>query len=260
VANAQAALTTAQGNLDSATLTAPIDGSIASLNGSVGQWITGGATNATSSTSSSSSTSATTSSGFITLTNLGTAEVSAAISEADIGKVSAGQKATFTLTAYPGRTFTGTVSAIIPAGTTTSNVVTYSVLIAADPTDVQLLPGMTATVTVITEQDNNAVLVPNAAIAYAKTQPGSGSAVYVLQNGVPTRVAIQTGSTDNTNTVVVSGVQPGQVVITGPASSSSATTTRSTSGTSSILPTTGGGGGGGGGRPGGGAPGAGVAP
>jgi RND family efflux transporter MFP subunit len=184
------------------------------------------------------------------LTNLSTAEVSAAISEADIGKVSAGQKSTFTLTAYPGRTFTGTVSAIIPAGTTTSNVVTYSVLIAADPIDVQLLPGMTATVAIVTEQDNNAVLVPNTAIAYAKTQPGSGTAVYVLQNGAPARVAIQTGSTDNTNTVVVSGLQPGQVVITGPASSSAATTTtpgaRATSGTTSILPTTGGGGGRGG--------------
>jgi RND family efflux transporter MFP subunit len=227
-----------------------------SLNGSVGQWMTGGATNSTSSTSSSSSTSTTTSSGFITLTNLSTAEVSAAISEADIGKVSAGQKATFTLTAYPGQTFTGTVSAIIPAGTTTSDVVTYSVLIAADPTNVQLLPGMTATVTIVTEQDNNALLVPNSAIAYAKTQPGSGSAVYVLQNGASIRVPIQTGSTDNTNTVVVSGLQPGQEVITGPASSTASTAApaaRATSGTTSILPTTGGGGGG---RP----PGAGVAP
>jgi macrolide-specific efflux system membrane fusion protein len=255
VANAQAALTTAQGNLAGATLTAPIDGTIASLNGSVGQWMTGGATNSTSSTSSSSSTSTTTSSGFITLTNLGTAEVSAAISEADIGKVKAGQKATFTLTAYPGQTFTGTVSAIIPAGTTTSNVVTYSVLIAPDPTTVELLPGMTATVTVITEQDNNALLVPNSAIAYAKTQSGSGTAVYVLQNGTPVRVPIQAGSTDNTNTVVVSGLQPGQLVITGPASttaSSTAPAPRATSGTSSILPTTGGGGGGRGG--------AGVAP
>src|SRR5439155_18260175 len=112
--------------------------------------------------------------------------------------------------------------------------------------DVQLLPGMTATVTIVTEQDNNAVLVPNTAIAYAKTQPGSGTAVYVLQNGAPARVAIQAGSTDNTNTVVVSGLQPGQVVITGPASSSAATTTtpgaRATSGTTSILPMTGGGG------------------
>ena len=100
------------------------------------------------------------------------------------------------------------MSAIIPAGTTSSNVVTYSVLIAADPTTVQLLPGMTATVTIVTEQDDNALLVPNTAIAYAKTQPGSGSAVYLLQNGAPTRVAIQTGSTDNKSTVVLSGLQP----------------------------------------------------
>jgi HlyD family secretion protein len=180
--------------------------------------------------------------------------VSAAVSEADIGKVSAGQKATFTLSAYPGQIFTGTVSAIIPAGTTASNVVTYSVLITPDPTTVQLLPDMTATVTIITQQDNNAVLVPNSAIAYARTQPGSGSAVYVLQNGVATRVPVQLGITDNTDTVVVSGLQPGEQVITGPATTGSTTSSsRSSSGTTSIIPT---GGGGGGGR----APGGGVAP
>ncbi len=120
---------------------------------------------------------------------------------------------------------------------------------------------MTATVTVITEQDNNALLVPKPAIAYAETQPGSGSAVAVLQNGTPIRVPIQTGSTDNTNTVVLSGLQPGQEIITGPASSAASTTAtaaRASSGTTSILPTTAGGGGGN--RNGGTPPGAGVAP
>ena len=67
----------------------------------------------------------------------------------------------------------------------------------------QLLPGMTASVTVITEQDDNAVLVPNSAIAYARTRGGgSGSAVYVMQNGAPVRVAVQTGNSDATNTLV----------------------------------------------------------
>src|SRR5207253_8445842 len=113
------------------------------------------------------------------------------------------------LTAYPNRTFTGSVTAVEPAGTTTSNVVTYSVLIGVDPTDVCLLPSMTATVTIVTEQDDNAVLVSNAAISYAQqataarstNATGAGTAptrVLVMRNGSPVPVPIQTGSTDGT--------------------------------------------------------------
>ena len=67
------------------------------------------------------------------------------------------------------------MAAIEPAGTTTSNVVTYTVLIAPDKTDVQLLPDMTATVTVITQQADDAVLVPNSAISYAASQRATGA-------------------------------------------------------------------------------------
>ena len=95
-------------------------------------------------------------------------QISASVSEADIGKVQPGQKVNFTLTAFPSRTFTGTVASIQPAGTTTSNVVTYSVLISVDQTDARLLPAMTATVTIVTEENDNAVLVPNSAITYAQ--------------------------------------------------------------------------------------------
>ena len=61
------------------------------------------------------------------------------------------QKVNFAVAAYPTQTFTGTVAAVEPAGTTTSNVVSYTVLISVDPTTVQLLPDMTATVTIITQ-------------------------------------------------------------------------------------------------------------
>ena len=91
-----------------------------------------------------------------------------------------GQKVNFTLTAFPSRTFTGTVASIEPAGTTTSNVVTYSVLISVDQTDVQLLPAMTATVTIVTEENDNAVLVPNSAITYAQ---GAGRSVGLAGQG-----------------------------------------------------------------------------
>src|SRR6185437_9090282 len=139
VASARVALQTAQNNLDAAVLVAPTGGTIASINGVVGQWISGGPTGTTTTSSTSTTTSA-----FITLTDLSQPLVNASISEADIGKVQPGQKVTFTVTAFPGQTFTGTVTTIVPAGTTTSNVVTYSVLISVDPTNVQLLPGMTA--------------------------------------------------------------------------------------------------------------------
>ncbi|HEX8967660.1 MAG TPA: biotin/lipoyl-binding protein, partial [Chloroflexota bacterium] len=89
------------------------------------------------------------------------------------------------------------------------------VLARIDPTALQA-----AVETIITEQDDNATLVPNAAIAYAQGQ-GRGQAaagansVLVLRNGAPMRVAVQTGSSDGTSTVVLSGLNAGDRVITG---------------------------------------------
>jgi len=133
-------------------------------------------------------------------------------------------------------------------------VVTYTVLVATDPTDIQLLPDMTATVTIITQQANNAIIVPNSAISWAQSRParqatsapapaqGAQPVVYVLQNGAPVRVPIQTGISDGVTTQVISGLQVGQQVVTGsgtgsagksPSSSSPGT---SSSGSRSILP------------------------
>jgi len=192
----------------------------------------------------------------------------------------------FTVTAFPGRTFTGTVAAVEPAGTTTSNVVTYVVRISVDPTDVQLLPSMTAIVTIITQSAPDAVAVPNAAIAWAQTQPftppqgaqagtggqpgarqaaggqpGTGprqrnaqpgdpnapnASVFVLRNGVPVRVPIQAGISDGVTTQVISGLQTGDQVITGTATNGSSRPSSSASGSGSIFNFGGPGGGGGG--------------
>jgi HlyD family secretion protein len=171
----------------------------------------------------------------------------------------------FSVTAFPGRTFTGSVAAVEPAGATTSNVVTYVVRIAVDPTDVQLLPSMTATVTIVTQSADNAIEVPNAAITWAQSQaatqpasqPGSqrggqpaagqrsanGASVFVLRNGAPVRVPIQTGITDGVNTQVLAGIQPGEQVITGTSTGSSSRT--ATSGSGNIFGFGGPGGGGG---------------
>jgi HlyD family secretion protein len=241
VANAQLGLQTAENNLQWATLVAPTGGIVASLNGTVGQWIGGGATSSVTASAATASTASTTGSAFITLMDVTSPQISAAVSEADIGKIQAGQQVNFTVTAFPGRTFTGSVAAVEPAGTTTSNVVTYIVLVSTDPTDVQLLPDMTATLTIITQQANNAIVVPNSGIAYARSQGGgSGSSVFVLQNGAPVLVPIQTGITDGVTTQVVAGVQAGDQVITGGGSAkqsaSSSSSATSSSGSRSILP------------------------
>jgi RND family efflux transporter MFP subunit len=243
VAGAQGALQTAQNNLAAATLTAPTGGTIASLNGSVGQWISGGPVGTSSSTTSSSSSS----SAFITLTDLGSPQVSASVSEADIGKVQPGQKVNFTVTAYPNRTFSGTVVAIEPAGTTTSNVVTYVVRTSVDPTDVHLLPSMTATIAIITQSAENVVLVPNAAIS-------NGRVGVLRSNGNVTQVPVVTGITDGVNTQIVSGLQPGDQVVTGVSygGGSSRPGSSSAAGGSSIFGIGAPGGGGGGTRPPGG--------
>jgi multidrug efflux pump subunit AcrA (membrane-fusion protein) len=86
---------------------------------------------------------------------------------------------------------------------------------------------MTATVTIVTQEDDNAVLVTNAAIAYAGT---GNNAVMVMRNGAPTRVPIQTGNTDGTNTVVLSGLQPGDTVVTSASTGTSSRQTTQSSG------------------------------
>jgi multidrug efflux pump subunit AcrA (membrane-fusion protein) len=242
VDNARAALTIAVNNLEAATLTAPTGGLVASINASPGQYVSGGSSggggsggsssNAASTASSGGTTSAATTGGFIALTDVSSPQVTAQVSEADIGKVRPGQKATFTVSAFPGRTFTGAVARIEPIGTTSSNVVNYNVVATVDPTDVTLLPAMTATVRIITDEHDNVVTVPNSAIAFAAStraqdsssgapgdqnasRGGGSSSVLVLRDGqaVPNRV--QLGASDARNTEIISGVQPGDTVVTG---------------------------------------------
>jgi HlyD family secretion protein len=189
VANAEAALNTAQNNLAAATLVAPSAGTVASINDSVGQFVGSGNSNS-----------------LVTLTDLSAPQIEAQVSEADIGKIQSGQKATFTVSAYPARTFNGTVATIEPAGTTTSNVVTYTVSIAVDPSDVHLLPGMTATVTIVTQEAHELVTVPTSAV-HDRT-------VNVLRNGHSVPVQVQTGISYGIQTQIISGLQPGDQVVT----------------------------------------------
>jgi HlyD family secretion protein len=167
-------LQTAQHNLDNATLLAPHAGIVTTINGNVGG--TPG--------SSSSSTSTSTSGGggtFITIADISTLQVLASVNESDTANLKVGEPAQFTVSAYGNRIFTGTVSTISPLGQTVSNVVTYPVTIDVNKDDLQnanLLPGMTASTTIVVIQQPNVTLVPVNAINFART-------AVATVNGIP---------------------------------------------------------------------------
>jgi HlyD family secretion protein len=93
-------------------------------------------------------------------------QVETDVDEADIGRVSVGQPATFTVDAYPGREFNGEVLQIRMAPRNVQNVVTYTVLVSADNPDKRLMPGMTANIQIITAKQPNVLKVPNAALRF----------------------------------------------------------------------------------------------
>jgi len=143
------------------------------------------------------------------------------VSEADVGRVRVNQPATFTVDAYPGRTFTGTVTSIREAPINVQNVITYDAVIGVSNADLTLFPGMTANVKVLVSQRPNVLRVPNAALRYHPASDASQSArptgnsrapaspdkaVWVLDGkDRPRRIAVATGDTDGTFTEVTSG-------------------------------------------------------
>ncbi|MBA2287583.1 MAG: biotin/lipoyl-binding protein [Ktedonobacteraceae bacterium] len=165
---AQAQLNTAQHNMNNATLAAPHDGVVAAVNGTVG----GNPGSGSSGSSGGGTTSSASASSFIQIVDLSALQVSTNVNEADIGGVSIGQKAQFTVSAYGSQAFSGTVSAVSPLGQSASNVVTYSVLIDVDMSALHgasLLPGMTANVTITTTQRLDVLLIPVEAVNFART-------------------------------------------------------------------------------------------
>jgi HlyD family secretion protein len=101
---------------------------------------------------------------FVIAQNLRDMQVEASIDEADVGRIRAGQKATFTVDAFPGQTFEGQIAQVRKAPVNVSNVVTYVAVVTFSNNDGRLLPGMTANVRVVTETRDNVLKVPNAAL------------------------------------------------------------------------------------------------
>jgi HlyD family secretion protein len=111
---------------------------------------------------------------FVIARDLRDMQVETSIDEADVGRIRVGQRATFTVDAFPGRTFGGEVRQVRKSAQTVQNVVTYTVLVSAANADGQLMPGMTANVRIVTDTRDSVLKVANAALRFRP--PGESAA------------------------------------------------------------------------------------
>ena len=122
------------------------------------------------------------------------------VDEADVGQVRVGQEATFTVDAWPGRRYTGTITRVGFGSQTKDNVVSYPTVIAVDNGDLSLRPGMTGTADIVTVTKDDALLVPNAALRFipatqgTPTEGASGGLVGKLMPRPPTQAPRQTAA------------------------------------------------------------------
>jgi len=142
-------------NLSYATIKSPIDGVVLKRAVEVGQTVAASMSTPTL---------------FVIAKDLSQMKVMADVDEADIGQVKAGQRVEFTVDAFQEDKFSGTVQEVRLSPTTTSNVVTYTVVISADNPDQKLLPGMTATCTIVTQEVKDAIAIPVKALKFSPAE------------------------------------------------------------------------------------------
>lgn len=149
VAQRNAALAQARVDLERTEIRSPVDGVVIKRSVSVGQTV---------------AASLQAPELFIIARNLSDMQVEVAIDEADIGRVRPGQPVSFTVDAFPGRSYEGKVDTVRKAATNTANVVTYTVVVAFTNRGAQVLPGMTANVRIVTDARDSVLKLPNAAL------------------------------------------------------------------------------------------------
>lgn len=162
-------------------------------------------------------------------------QIEVSVDEADISRVKLGQKATFTVDAYPEQSFKGSVMQIRSAPVITQNVVTYVALVTVNNSDLKLKPGMTANVSIEVDRRENILTLSPAALRFkpkttdeakekssvagkggAGAKGEKGQRIYRLKDGVPVAVSIKTGIANNSSVELVEGeLKEGDEVITG---------------------------------------------
>jgi HlyD family secretion protein len=151
VGQSRAAVGVARVDLERTTIKAPIDGTVLQRSVDVGQTVAASLQAPVL---------------FTIAQDLSRMEVHAAIDEADVGKLREGQEATFTVDAYPGETFKGTIFQIRSQPTVAQNVVTYDAILRVSNEDGKLRPGMTASVRAVSQRHEGVLRVPNSALRF----------------------------------------------------------------------------------------------
>jgi len=200
----QATLKTAQTNLGYTKIVAPVDGTVISRKVDLGQPV---------------AASFQAPELFTIAQDLTKMQIEVSVSEADIGNVKEGQEVTYTLDGYPDSVFEGKVTQVRLSPTTVSNVVTYTVIVDVDNEDLKLKPGMSANVSIITNKSENVLCAPNLALKFTPDVNGpkyKNQGLWILQNGKPKRIDIETGASgDSVIEVKSQDINEGDKVIVG---------------------------------------------
>lgn len=194
IAQSRASYNTAMTNLGYTKIVAPVDGTIISRDIDVGQPV---------------AASFQAPELFTIAQDLTKMQIEVNVSEADIGSVKEGQEVEYTLDGYPDSTFYGKVTQVRLDSTTTSNVVTYTVIVSVNNDDLKLKPGMTANVSIITKRSENVMCAPSVAMKYSPETNGQkyqNQGIWVLENGKPKRIDIKEGASDDSNVEIISKV------------------------------------------------------
>ncbi len=209
VNSARESVQKAQTNLGYATITSPIDGVVLSKSVEEGQTV---------------AASFNTPELFNIAQDLTDMRVIADIDEADIGGVKEGQRVTFTVDAFPDDKFEGQVTQVRQEATTTSNVVTYEVVISAPNKDLKLKPGLTANVTIYTLEKNQVLAVPSKALRFMPNEAllkkgekiediEAPFKIWTLEGGTFKAHKVETGITNGILTEITSGISENTEVL-----------------------------------------------
>ena len=196
-----AELHAAEVSLDYTDIVSPVDGVVVSRNIEVGQTVAASFQTPTL---------------FLIAQDLSKMQVDANVSEADIGGAKAGEKASFTVDAYPDKTFWGQVVQVRAAPISVQNVITYDVVVGFDNPDLELLPGMTANVRLIAAEHDDVVRVPMQALRYSPAgaaravddRAAHGPQVWVLRDERPEPRAVILGLSDEGYAEITDGQLP----------------------------------------------------
>jgi HlyD family secretion protein len=225
----QAAVATAKRDVDNATLRAPVAGTVSVINGVVGEFlapssgtsalapgssaaIPGAESGTAGASPAAAGPAAPTRPGgaqFLMLDNIDAFQVVVPFNESDAATIVAGQKVNVMVDALPDLTLAGSVLAVAPSGTSISGVISYYVTVVVNGSDPRLKDGQTARATVVTEEIDNVLTVPSAAVR----QENGKSTVTVVDGEVQRSIPFEPGTAGPDRTQVMSGLREGQQVL-----------------------------------------------